>query len=148
MDVRIETLLKLKTELLQQDAAALVVLADSWEEEGRPTEPERLIHVLKTTMDRCVMRHLTYPRVFLLRKAQLKRKEFMPYLGFTGAPLRFAVPQHPKIPADWIRAAAKEFDDKLILPQGARGAEVVLLRGQRHGFTQRIARGLRGHGGR
>ena len=114
METNIETLLKIDLQLLGEgNGSALVILEAAWEAEGRTTQPEKLIRVLKTTIGRCKLRGITYPRIFLRRKGELTRREFQPGTGFSDGPLRFAAPKHSKIPADWLRTATEEFNAKL-----------------------------------
>jgi hypothetical protein len=114
VETNIESVLKIDLQLLGEgNRPALVILEAAWEAEGRSTQPEKLIRVLKRTLDRCKLRGITYPRIFLRRKGELTRREFQPGTGFSGGPLRFAAPKHSKIPADWLRTAAEEFNAKL-----------------------------------
>ena len=121
METNIESVLNIDLQLLGEgNGPALVILEAAWEAEGRSTQPEKLIRVLKTTLDRCKLRGITYPRIFLRRKGELTRREFKPSTGFSGGPLRFAAPKHSKIPVDWLRTATEEFnanlDAKLEMP--------------------------------
>src|SRR5260370_20440004 len=115
METNIESILKIDLQLLEEgNGPALVILEDAWEAERRSTQPEKLIRVLKTTLDRCKLRGITYPRIFLRRKGELTRGEFQPGVPITpGAPIQFAAPQHSKIPADWLRRATEAFNVKL-----------------------------------
>ena len=115
METNIENLLKIDLQLLGEgDGPALVILEDAWEAELRSTQPEKLIRVLKATLDRCKLRGITYPRIFLRRKGELTRGEFQPSVPITpGAPIKFAAPQHSKIPDEWFRQATEEFNCKL-----------------------------------
>ena len=115
METNIENLLKIDLQLLGEgDGPALVILEDAWEAELRSTQPEKLIRILKATLDRCKLRGITYPRIFLRRKGELTRGEFQPSVPITpGAPIKFAAPQHPKVSPDWIRQATEEFNAHL-----------------------------------
>ena len=115
METNIESILKIDLQLLGEgNGPALLILEDAWEAEGRSTQPEKLIRVLKTTLDRCKLRGITYPRIFLRRKGELTRGEFQPSVPITpGAPIKFAAPQHSKIPDEWLRQATEEFNCKL-----------------------------------
>jgi hypothetical protein len=115
MEMNIESVLKIDLQLLGEgNGPALVILEDAWEAEGRSTQPAKLIRVLKTTLDRCKLRGITYPRIFLRRKGELTRGEFQPGVPITpGAPIRFAVPQHSKVPVAWLRQATEEFNVEL-----------------------------------
>ena len=115
METNIETLLKIDLQLLGEgNDRALEILQDSWVAEGQPTQPEKLIRVLKITLDSCKLRGITYPRIFLKRKGELTRGEFRPSAPVAlGAPIQFAAPQHPKIPDAWLRQATEGFNAKL-----------------------------------
>jgi len=115
VETNIENVLNIDLQLLEEgNGPALAILETAWEAEGRSTQPKKLIRVLKTTLDRCKLRGITYPRIFLRRKGELTRGEFQPSAPITpGAPIRFAAPQHSKIPADWLRQATEEFNVKL-----------------------------------
>jgi hypothetical protein len=77
--MNIETVLNLKVDMIYgRDVAALEILAEAWETQGRPTEAQKLIAVLKTTLDRCELRGISYPRILLKRKGELTRGEFQP----------------------------------------------------------------------
>ena len=109
MEIDVETVLKLKMEMLDDYTAALGILADAWEVEGRPTDPKKLIPVLKRTLDTCKLKSITYPRIFLRRKGELTRGEFQPgTLFIPGAPISFTTETHPKVPQDWMRQAVEE----------------------------------------
>lgn len=108
----IETVLDLKPEMMAGADDAMAVLKEVWEERKQPTEAQSLITVLKITMDRCNRNGIHYPRIFLLRKAELMRGEFQPRqeLRFVADPakVKFASVTHPLIPQEWINRAAQE----------------------------------------
>jgi hypothetical protein len=115
VDMNIESILKIDLQLLGEgNGPALVILEDAWEAEGRSTQPEKLIRVLKTTLDHCKLRGITYPKIFLRRKGELVRGEFHPELPvIAGTPIKFVAPQHPNVPAEWLRAATERFNASL-----------------------------------
>jgi hypothetical protein len=105
----IERLLELRTSMMGDAHEAVAVLQKSWEEQDKPAETEGLIRVLKMTLDRCVRSEVVYPRIFLRRLGELRRGEFQPQKELKSvidpASMKFTVPTHPKIPAEWIEQA-------------------------------------------
>ena len=49
-----------------------------WAEKGRPAERRRLIELLEEVLQLCQQEGLTYPAVFLKRKKQLERRDWLP----------------------------------------------------------------------
>jgi hypothetical protein len=85
----IELILELDLHKLTDYAGAVDTLRTAWIELHRPTDKAGLLKVLKKTMDSCNKKNIHYPRVFLLRKGQLTRGEFKPFIE------RFAPPPTP-----------------------------------------------------
>jgi hypothetical protein len=114
LEPNITSVLNIDLQLLAEgDGPALVILETEWEAEGRSTQPEKLIRVLKKTIDCCKSRGIVYPRIFLRRKGELTRREFKPSTGFSDRPLRLAAPTHSKIPEEWIRAETEKFNARI-----------------------------------
>jgi hypothetical protein len=105
--VNIETLLDLNPGLLANaDEAALWVLQTTWEQQNRPEEAQKLVRVLKLTMDSCQRQGIVYPRIFLRRKGELIRGEFKPKTEIRSLPnVKFTATGHPAIPDEWIKQA-------------------------------------------
>jgi hypothetical protein len=113
VEMKIEEVLKIRMEMVADEhSPALVILTNTWQEEGQPVEAKRLITVLKRTLDRCKARGITYPRILLKRKGELTRGEFQPATS-SMAPVKLTAPSHPKIPQEWIDGATAEFEGKV-----------------------------------
>lgn len=108
----IEMLLGLKLDMMRDTNEALAVLEEAWKGENQPTESQGVIRVLKITLDRCNLRGIVYPRIFLRRKGELQRGEFQPRGEVSSvvdpASVKFTASSHPKIPTDWMRQAVEE----------------------------------------
>jgi hypothetical protein len=59
-----------------QDATEFV--CEEWEAHGRPTDVRPLEEFLDQVLDDCMARELYFPKVFLLRLGQLRRRQWEP----------------------------------------------------------------------
>jgi hypothetical protein len=109
----IESLLEILPErILDSEQQALKILREMWETAGRPTEPLRLIAVLRRTLDRCERRGYSYPKVLLLRKGELTRGDFRPGLGMDDLE-HSHIPK--QIPKEWVEAATRKSHEEFVL---------------------------------
>lgn len=99
----IANVLDLNRKLIREEEA-LAILEEVWEEQGRPEARDGLLRVLKTTLDRCQLRNVAYPRIFLRRKGELARNEFSPRSETILPRVRYSGGSHPTIPQGWIHS--------------------------------------------
>jgi hypothetical protein len=99
--------LQLKEKYLQfEDLRALDYCEKRWREEGTPVERWAMVNFIEKMLKELKANGIGYPKVLLLRKKEIQRREFVPGVAHVVAEENSNISKW--IPQQWIKQANRE----------------------------------------
>ncbi|HUO61004.1 MAG TPA: hypothetical protein VMU24_10075 [Candidatus Acidoferrales bacterium] len=119
--MKFKELLEMDPRLVNDEkySCALKYAEQLWLQASSPTDPPKLLSILRKILDGCSRQRLMYPKILLRRKADLQRGEWKPGMhaaGLWGLPFDW----YQKAAADSARIHREREEERIKLATGEK----------------------------